>query len=335
VSIDEIARLAGVSKTTVSLILNNKAEQHRISPATEQNVKRITKRMGYRPSALARGFRMKRTSTMGLIVGDVKNWFSSLLEKSIEEEARRHGFNLVIASSNDDASVEREVVADLTARSVDALIVVSVHRNNGEYRKININKTPVIFVDRRVSGPGSVCVESDNFNAARNLIRNLFRQGHRNIAFIGGIRDFPTNKDRYKGYLAAHVRSGKTPFGQLRQHGSFTPESGYHSARKLFTGHGIMPDALFTASFTLLEGVLLYLKELRKKDRPRIKIATFDDHPLLDFLPFGIDSVKQDCTVMGRSAVELALKAIKGERPLKNRIIKSTMIVRDWDENES
>lgn len=327
-SIEQIARLAGVSKTTVSLVINGKHKQHRISPATVERVMTVVNRQGFSPNRYAQGLRLRSTRTIGLVVGDVTNWYFSLVEKSIEESAREKGYDLIIASSADNPERETRVIEALFAKSVDGLIVASVHPDTRLHEKSNRGKTPMVYVDRCIKG-AKVCVQSDNRAATRQLIAHWPKSGCQAPVFIGGNRQFATHNERLVGFGEAVKKQGIVPGASTVLEGNFKAESGYRCMENVL-GRKILPDAVFTASFTLLSGALRCLKE-RGVSRPSFRLGTFDNHPLLDFLSLPVDSIAQDCESIGREAFSLLEKQMEG-KTAGHGIVKSTIIFRNPEE---
>lgn len=327
--IDELAALAKVSKTTVSLVLNGKAKKYRISPETEGKVLALVKKTGFKPNQLARGFRMNSLRSIGLVIGDVRNWFFSSLEQVIEREAAATGYSLIITSSDEDPGREKAAVASLLSRSVDAVILASVFPTNKEHRKINIQNIPFIYLDRHVGGKGALNVETDNRKATFELVSGLVKKGRSKIAYIGGDARYSTEQERFQGYSDALEKSGIRLVKDLVRQGHFGQESGVSSAKEILGRTEKRPDAIFCSSFTLLEGVLHYLKTEGKGERSGLKLSTFDDHPLLDFLAMGIDSIRQDCELLGKSAFTATLDSV-AKKKVHDSKIAAKLIERDW-----
>ncbi|MBN1782247.1 LacI family DNA-binding transcriptional regulator [bacterium] len=325
--------MAGVSKTTVSFIINGKAGEHQISAETIRRVQAVIDEHGYVPSEFARGFRLRQTRTIGLVVGDVNNRFLSLLEKTIETEIRNTGFNLIIASTEDNAELETEAIRTMLSKFVDALILVSVHPDNMEHNRLNTRGIPIVYLDRMVEGQNTVCVTTDNYAGAFQLTEQFTRQSLKRIAFIGGLETLSNSKDRYRGYEDALKQAGIDPDPALVIHGEFTVEGGYHSAEQLLTQKSGQPDAILTASYTLLEGLLQYMHNHDPDLLGRIKLATFDDHPLLDFMPFKINAVLQDANTLGKAAFDCVMKSIHGEGPVESLVVPPMLIIRDQIES--
>lgn len=311
-SIDSVARLAGVSKTTVSLVLNDKAEAHRIGTDTIRKVLDVAKRCAYAPNRHARGLRLKKSGTLGLIVGEIDNWFFSQLEKHLADYARSKDYSIIIASSEDDREKELSLFRDMLSHGADGIIIASSFTDDTAHRSINRQNKPVIYVDRIVTGPDVVCVGSDNKGGSFRLAEHLITTGHRRIAFVGGHKWFSTNRDRLSGFRLAFGKHRVPDVGSVVLESDFSPEFGYKCAEKLLVRETNKPDAIFTASFTLLEGFLRWVKEHGVESIKGIQLATFDDHPLLDFMPFPIHSVRQDCRTIATKAFDHFLAVSKG-----------------------
>ncbi len=329
VSIVDIAERAGVSKTTVSFILNGKAEEHRISAETIKRVQDIIREFHFEPNEFARGFRLKQTKTIGLVIGDINNRFLSQLEKTIEIEARNQGYNLIISSSEDDAELENKVIDTLLHRVVEALILVSVHSDNQKHLELNKRSIPVVYVDRKIDGKDLLSVTSDNQLGAYQLTEHFIEQSINRIAFIGGLEHLSTNSERFSGFHNAFNANHLQVDSSLVVHGEFTAEGAFASSQKLFESLDQYPEAIFTASYTILEGLLAYLKQYHPEGLEKIRIATFDDHPLLDYLPFKINSAVQDSELMGTTAFDLVMRLLKGETDMKPVVIPPKLIFRD------
>jgi LacI family sucrose operon transcriptional repressor len=328
-SINQIARLAGVSKTTVSLIINNKADRHRISMDTQKRVRRIIERVDFSPNQYARGFRQKKSGTIGFVIGDITNRFFSLLAKSLENRAREKGYTMIIANTGDNVKNETRVVKSLLSRSVDGLIITSAQKTDTLWKILRDYETPGVYIDRRVSRSRLPCVTSDNMGGAYDLTSRFIKKGIKDIGFIGGIPHISTHHDRFEGFKKALRTHGLPLKSRLTTNRGFTTEAGYESAERLFSGLTTAPQALFTASFTLLEGLLSYLKDNYRGVPWNMKLFTFDDHPLLDYMPVPITSMRQDWDKMADAGFSVLMDSMEGKKIKKNTIIKPSLIIRN------
>ncbi|HAJ88342.1 MAG TPA: catabolite repressor/activator, partial [Pseudomonas sp.] len=145
----DIARLANVSVTTASYVLNGKAAQRRISPATVERVLAVAEQQGFQLDQQAAGLRRGQSRTLGFIVPDLENPSYARLAKLLEQRARQRGYQLLIAGTDDEPDTERQVIQVLRSRRCDALIVAScLPADDAGYRKVQATGTPVIALDR-------------------------------------------------------------------------------------------------------------------------------------------------------------------------------------------
>jgi len=329
ITIEQIAKMAGVSKTTVSLVINKKSKTGRISPETERKILEIVRRTGYSPNKVARGFRLSRSQTLGLVVPDLRIPFFAELNHEIEGIARRNGYQLFVSCSNDNKAMELEVVNNLLAYSIEGLIVASVLNEKQLLERTYNRNAPVVFIDREIALKNISSVASDNYGGAYEAMRTLIANGAREIAFIGGLPDLSTSRNRFRGYRTALVDAGLTLDPSLAFQEDYSPAGGYRMIGKAFDINGRMPEAVFTASYTLLEGVLQFVKDRLGGIPATLRIATFDDHPLLDYLPCRIISVRQDCIALAKTAFKLLEDSFKKPARASHVRVPPKLIVRE------
>lgn len=327
-SLGEIARLANTSTTTVSLVLNNKAKQYRISQKTQDKVNLLAKQLNYVPNPSARNLRLKKTQTIGLVITDLSNYFFTQLARYLEQVCRENGYLLQISASEDNVLLEEQIIHNFILKSVDGLIIASVHQNSEFLTRI-AEATPTVFIDRRVEGAQCSWVESNNFESAQELIRHLVIRQPREIGYIGGIKDISSNAERLRAYRSV-LREFNIPADKrcIIQK-DFTADAGYQSMIKLVNSLGRLPDALFTASFTLLEGVLRALKERHSSLPNDINIGTYDDHPLLDFTTLKIHSVQQDYQSIARKAFHILMDHLQGTSTVQRETVPAKVLFRE------
>ncbi|HMB00137.1 MAG TPA: LacI family DNA-binding transcriptional regulator [Spirochaetota bacterium] len=316
VTINEIAKKAGVSKTTVSFILNDKGDRYKISPQTIYKVKKIIKETNYAPNLYAKGFREKQTRSLGLVIPDPVNPFFADLSKEIERQARKYGYQILISCSEDKKDTELAVTIDLVKRRVDGLVIASVLQNKTVIaRHYNALKRSIVFIDRTINLPQSSWVVSDNYSGAFQLTSKLCKTVSGKIAFIGGDKKLSTSKARKKGFYDALRQYNFTPDKKIIKETTYTANSGYKAMQKIYNIYKTMPAAVFTGAYSLLEGVLRFITETNKKTI----VATFDDHPLLDHLSVPVISAKQDTVKIAAAALKVLLSQFKKQN-IKQKI---------------
>ena len=294
----DIAQLAGVSKSTVSFVLNGHAEKHRIAQDTIDKVMAVVAEHNYSPSVYARALKSKRTYTIGLVIPDLLNMGFATIAREMEKLCRAGGYQTLIASSEDNIEEEQNAVNSLVQRQVDLLMVASSMTEDSFYQKIN-KTIPVILFDRRINNTDLPYVVSDAQSATEKVVVNLFGDTVGECFYFGGNAELSPGQDRLAGYQSAVARAERELHTSHIYHKDYQPESGYQMMETCVTELGRFPQALFTASYSILEGVLRYLSEHKALDTD-IRIATFDNYSILDCLPFSIDSIEQDYVEMSR-----------------------------------
>ena len=322
----DIAKLAGVSKATVSSILNGKAEKYRISQKTQDKVLRVVQEHDYQPNHSAASLRSGKSYAIGLIVPDFENRSYLRIAKRLEALARKKGFQLIIASSDDNPETEVESAQKLVSRGIDALMVSTCLTDASPYQKIVKNGTPVIALDRALP-EGFSNVLSDDYEGGLQLTRALPLQQLGSISLIGAIPELSISKERERGFRdAVSGINGLTAHIYYGDH--FEPASGVALLQQAREEQGGLPPAIVTTSYALLEGVI---SELQNEFGPglgasgNIHLATFGDSRLLDFLPIPVVSLPQQYEQIAEAAWSITEQAIENNDTPQNRIIARTL----------
>ncbi|MCF7483487.1 catabolite repressor/activator [Vibrio sp. J1-1] len=305
-TLDEIAKLAGVSKTTASYVINGKAQKYRISEKTQKRVMAVVDEHNYKPDHAASALRAGNSRSFGLIIPDLENTSYARLAKLIEQNSRKAGYQILIGCSDDDPETEQKVAEALISRRIDALFVASGMPNANEfYLKLQNSGTPVIALDRPMDDEHFCCVLSEDFDAALELTESVLSQEITSVGLIGALPDLQISKERELGFRSACQKGDRVVQVGYGQH--FSREEGKKVLAK-WLAEDYLPDAVVTTSYTLLEGVLDMMME-HPELLSKIRLATFGDNRLLDFLPVKINSLPQQFEVIADSAMELALNA--------------------------
>ncbi|RKR06806.1 LacI family transcriptional regulator [Kushneria sinocarnis] len=311
----EIARLAGVSRTTASYVVNGKAHQHRISPRTIERVMAVVETHHFQVDAQAAALRRGATRTLGFILPDLENGSYARLAKLLERGARDAGYQLLIVGSNDDPDTERALARSLRARRCDALITASrLERDSTFYRELMTDGLPVIAVDRCLDPHHFRCVTSDNRHAAERLAASVMTPDMSRITWFEAVPELSISSERRAGFEAALAAGA--PRAQARVHVGqhYDRATGSRLMRDQLDQTG-MPEALITASYALLEGALDVLLEALTAQPAAMppRVATFGDNRLLDFLPMQVNSLPQQHQRIAELTLKRAFAAIEGD----------------------
>ena len=307
--LSDIARLAQVSVTTASYVINGQAERRRISPATVERVLAVVEQHGYRPDQQAAGLRRGQSRCLGFILPDLENPSYARLAKLLEQKARAAGYQLLIASSDDDPASERQLLELFRSRRCDALIVAScLPPDDPLYRRLVAGGLPVIAVDRALDAAHIRSVVSDDEQAGAQLTASLLTPPPRHIALLGARPELVISQARERGFrqtLAGFAGHVSVLHGE-----QFSRACGKRQMQQLLAA-GDPPDALVTTAYVLLEGVLDALRERGNESWPALRLATFGDTQLLDFLPLRVNAMSQQHERIAERVLHWALQAVE------------------------
>ncbi|WP_028456090.1 LacI family DNA-binding transcriptional regulator [Chitinilyticum litopenaei] len=310
-TIDDIAKLAGVSKTTASMVLNGRAAEYRIAAATRDRVLAIAAEHHFSPSQSARTLRSRSSGTLGLVVPELTNFAHAMLAQELEIQARALGYQLLLVTSEDDPEREDEGLRHLLSRQVDGLLVIPCAVTPGHYENY-ARRTPLLLVDRRVpDSPLPFVVTAAEERVAELVCELASGAGVREVVFFGGQPELSPSRDRLAGYRAGLARAGLAEQDGWVWQRTFQRQSGAELMAACHATLGHYPQVIFAASITLLEGVLGYMKQHGLFQAPP-RLASFDNHELLDCLPVAIDSIVQDSAALAAAALSRVLAMRNG-----------------------
>jgi LacI family transcriptional regulator len=310
--------MAGVSLKTVSRVINAEAG---VTPATAERVTVAIAELGFERNDLAASLRHGRSSqTLGLVIEDVANPFYSAVAQAVEAAARDRGFLLITASAREDAERERELVAALLRRRVDALLIVPA---GSDHRYIEATSHPV-FLDRPPLGIEADTVLLDDHGGARGAVEHLIAHGHTRIACVADDESLYTMRQRIAGYREALRTAGIEQDPSLLVAGNRDVAAAQAAVGRLLRMPGKRrPTALFTANNRNTIGALHALPEANG----RVALAGFDDFELADLL--GTTVVRADAWKLGEQGAALAFARLDGdESPPRTLTLPTELITR-------
>ncbi len=317
VTLNDIAEISGVSKTTASMVLNGQADLFRIKPETRQKVEDIAKQYGYRANAHAKALKLRRTNVIGLVIPDLTNYGFASTAKTLEILCRENGLQLVIACSDDNPQQEKLAVERLLDRQIDLLITAPTHQDPKYYRGI-FRQTPLLQLDRRVPELDLPYVVSQDSAKIAELVERVARTYQlKEYYYFGGLLSLSPSESRLSGFRQGLRQANLTEQKGWIMHRDYQSYSGYLMMKELVDRLGRLPESVFTASYTILEGVLRYLTKHKQMDKllnRELHLSTFDDHDLLNALPFHIHSIKQDHEQIAKQIFLLIRQKLQGKQ---------------------
>jgi DNA-binding LacI/PurR family transcriptional regulator len=323
-TVEQVARLAGVSTATVSRVLNGTAT---VAGATERRVREAIDQLAFRPAPQARNLRMGRTGNIALIVPSITNPFFPELMARVNSEVRARDYSLLLF---DSARPEDEGVRVARSRLADGIILVGSPSAVPAWSPLEITDVPVVAFDRRPRMLAAPVVQVDNYRGAREVVRHLGARGHRRIAFIGGPRGVSVSAERARGYRAGLRELALESDPGIVTAGEFDEDTGYAAAVRLLAGARPF-TALFAANDLMAIGAMSALRDQGVAVPGQVAVAGFDGIHLGRYVAPSLTTYAQPTAELARRAVGLLAAAIAGPSPQLPLTLKlaGTLVIRD------
>ena len=330
VTLKDIAKRAGVSATTVSLVLNQ-GSNSRISEDTRNKILQIVKELGYQSTKPPQNPPLAVPPAIGLVFTDVTNPFFTELAGVIEDVASRYGYNIILCNTQRNLKKEKEYLDVLGRRRVDGLIIAPVDDRESNIDDFVSRNIPVVFIDRQLHTlKKSYAVLVDNHKGAFIATEHFLSLGHQRIGIINGRRNVSTGQDRLAGYLEA-LKTHNIPIDEeLIADGFFTVEGGRKATRALLDLPE-PPSAIFSSGGVMTVGALLEIKN-RKLKLPRdLSFISFDDEKWCMLVDPPLTVIAQPVSTIGAEAAQMVIQLIQGWGADESQqlVLPPELIVRD------
>ena len=331
ITIKDIAKFAGVSVGTASNVINN---QGNVKEDFRIRVMAVVDKFNYRPSSIARGMKINKTKTIGLIIPKISNSFYVQIIELIEKEVNSRNYTLVLGNSSEHIEREISCLKTFSNMRVDGLILASTGLNQGariqnEIASFKNLQTPVVLISRIIPEIDLDSVELENEEGAYQATRYLIEKGHKRIGMISSSSHTSAARQRIKGYMKA-LEEFKLPHESALVHmGGLTSDSGYSIMNQLLALPA-RPTAVFVGSNFQLLGTLKALKEKKIKIPNDISLICFDDTEWGAFSDPPLTVVDPKTDVFSKKAVDLLFERIDGTYQGQSRHMKvaTKLIVR-------
>lgn len=332
-SLNDIAQQLGVSKTLVSLVLNGKAKEHRISEEVCKKVIDLAKELNYKPNQIAKGLRTGKTNTIGLIIADIANPFFGKLGREIEREAAMHGYRVIFCSSDEKAENSKTQIEMLQQGQVDGFIISPPAGSEGQILSLEKSKTPYVLVDRYFPEIDSNYVVVDNYNASYEATKYLLRKGLRKIACISINASLVNMSNRVEGYKKAIEETGVMVTDEMLKILPFSHEKDdvFSAVEELVSDKNNLPDAiLFTTSKIGIMG-LERIHSLGLRIPEDVAVVSFDDPDAYKISQPPISAIAQPLHELGSQSVKILLDIInrrEDKLPRQEITLKTNFVAR-------
>lgn len=325
-TIQDVAERAGVSKTTVSHVIN---ASRFVEDETRQKVLDAIHELHYRPNAAARSLTTKRTGAVGIVISDSSNPFFGELLLSIEEVLRPQNYALMICNTNETLEYEAHYLDLLLNQRVDGIIAAATSQPWVELSKAEIQHTPVVFVDRAFENFNGYYVGADNRTGAYTGTQHLLRCGYKSIGILAGMERLSTMRERLDGYCQALQEAGIPVDPAWIVRSPLSVDGGREAMRTLLNLPQ-RPEAVFINNNLLALGALLEMGAQNVSCARDLGIASFDDHPWSAVSSPPLTVVRQPTRQIGQAAAEIIL-ALINEQPVEEQrvVFPCELVVRE------
>lgn len=311
VSIKDIAHEAGVSNATVSLVLNGKEKEGRVSKEVAERVKKIAREMNYQPNGLARSLQSGRTYTIGLIVADISNPFFGTLAYYVQEQIEKAGYTVIIMNSNESDQQIGKIISNLSNRQVDGYIIVPTGHGEPYISHLLNTNIPLVLLDRYYPALPTYNVLIDSYQASFQATNLLIKKDCKNIGLIMYKNTQSHMNERKHGYIDALQQVAlfkeelikQVDFSNLKQDIS-------QAVASLLELH---VDGILFATNTISLSALHALVDRGIKITEDIQVVCFDRSEAFEFMPHPIPYIQQPIEAMGRKAADLLLEQINSQ----------------------
>jgi DNA-binding LacI/PurR family transcriptional regulator len=308
-TIIDIARRLKISPSTVSRALSNHPD---IKEQTKERVRKTAEELQYLPNPIAKSLKSSRTTTIGVIVPEIKHDFFSSAISGIEEIAYQSGYTIIVCQSNE--SFEREVVnTQVLMHHRVAGVIASISQNTrcgNHFNDLLKRKIPLVFFDRVCDDVTTSKVVIDDYKSAFDAVAYLVQKGYKKIAHLAGTQELGICRQRLNGYLDALHANNIPVRDELVRYGGLHEENGYSSMYDLFR-EDLIPDAVFAVNDPVAIGAFQRIKEVGLKIPDDIAIIGFSNNKITSLIDPQLTTVDQPSFEMGKTAAQILIDEIE------------------------
>ncbi|MEN6479793.1 MAG: LacI family DNA-binding transcriptional regulator [Anaerolineales bacterium] len=326
-SLKDIAKDAEVSIATVSRVLS---QSRPVSASLRERVLASADRLGYRPNLLARGLRTSRTRTLACVIPSISNPYFTDIVRAVEDTALAAGYVVMVFSSDQDVSKEREHFLVLRSRMSDGALVAVADRSHSDLSLLLDANYPVVLIDRQLDNANLDSVTVDARAGARAAVRYLYERGYRRIGIITGPDRVSTSLEKLRGYCEGLTDSGMAYDERLVYYGDYTEASGLAQGRRLLEANS-KPDAMLVSNNLMTAGLYRALAERGARVPGDLAVIGFDDGLWASLVAPPLSVVEQPTYELGCTATEMLLQRIEAKQPIAPRavVLPTRLILRD------
>lgn len=309
VTIKDLARETGLANATISAYLNG-------VPVREYNkvkIEEAIRKLGYIRNDYARGLKTHRSGTIGVLIPELSNVFSTTIITEIEEKLREKGYGIIVCDCRTDMQREAESIRFLLSKMVDGLIIMPVSTDKEALSVALEKKIPVVVIDRKTDSDEVSHVVINNREISRTATERLLAKGCKKIALVTGDMSVYTAKERKIGYEEAMKKAGAYD-EKFVYNGGLSVEGGYAATKEILSAH---PDtqAIFVTNYEMTIGSIIALNEEGKRIGKDVEFTGFDKVEITRAFVPAMETVNQPLAEIGRVAAETMTYMVDGGEP--------------------
>jgi LacI family transcriptional regulator len=328
-TIEQVAKLAGVSITTVSNVLNNRTDAMR--PETRLRVQEAARVLGYHPSQAARSLASRQTATVGLVIAEIATPLFFGAVSVIERVARASNYNVLLCHAS-TAGEERDALDLLQEKEVEGVIFISTsdYRDDGLLDSLS-DRIRVVTINRSGTGGAFDRISWDNVQGIAEAVRHLYRLGHRKIAFLRGPSDRLGTDERLQGYRFGLAECGLPYVDELVATGDYTAEpADWQQATEQLLSVPVRPTAVIASDDSVAAVAMRTVQRRGLRVPDDMAVVGVDDQPYAQLLNPALTTVKLPVVEAGQHAITLLLERLRdGSRDPARLMLPTTLVVRE------
>ena len=331
-NLKDVAKIAGVSVSTVSRALNGKSC---VNEETKKRIMDAVEQTNYRPNIISKSLKMGKSNTICLLVSTIQNPIFAEITQGVEDTARKSGYIVVLCNTDEDEAIEREYIENMKTRWVDGFIICSAVNSSQYIKRLRGEGFPVVMVNRfdKEDEKNVDTVGVENYQAAYDATRYLIQTGHRRIALGCGSEELYLYRERYRGYREALEDAGISYDDGLVMRETYSQECFYQLTKKLMSA-GDPPDAIFALSDPIAFRIMHALHDMNLNIPNDIAVIGFDNVELSSMVEPPLTTVSQPLYDLGCAAAKSLIRQIQhkdrcGELPTPvNSVLGTSLILR-------
>lgn len=325
-TIKDVARMANVSISTVSRVINNKGG---VSKELEDRIKQAIEKLKYKPNTVARALKAKSTKSIGLIIPSIENPIFPPLVKVIEDTAKRYGFSTILCNSDGVVEEEAKYLELLVEKQVDGIIFNAEGDYHESFEIVKNTNTPIIVLGREIPGFKTSSVTINNFRGAYMAVEYLVKTGMKDIAFLfGQLETKSAINDRFEGYKKA-LKDNKIKYRkELVAKGKRSIEGGALATAELLS-RGVKFDSIFASNDIMAIGCIEKLLDHGYRVPEDISVIGYDDIPMASIFRPHLSTVRSPIKDFGIAAVKAILRIIYSKKDmLQEKRFEPELVIR-------